>query len=398
MRIVVAVDSFKGSMRSDEAGAIIGGGLREGLPDAEIVEIPVADGGEGTTDAVVRATGGELRSVQVTGPMGEPVAACYGMLPDGRTAVLEMASASGIELVPRGRLDPMRATTFGTGELIRAALDAGAREIIIGVGGSATVDGGLGMAQALGYGLLTATGADCGFGGAALPTVAAVDAMGVVPELGYARVRVACDVTNPLLGERGAARVFGPQKGAGPADVDELERGLAHLAEVWLREGLLSSVGEAGDGAAGGLGAGLRAFCRAELCSGAELVAELTGFDREIRDADLLVTGEGRSDEQTADGKLCAVLAAKARAAGAKTILVSGAVHGDLSGVEPLFDAVFAAVRDVGSLEDALEQGRANLAATARSVGRLLAIDATRSRGGVSSAARNRDGAEQIDI
>ena len=373
MKIVVAVDSFKGSMRSDEAGSIIAGGLREALGDAEITVIPVADGGEGTTDAVIRATGGGLRSVEVTGPLGHRVTAVYGLLPDGKTAVMEMSSASGIELVPAARLDPMKATTSGTGELMRAAIEDGARDLILGIGGSATVDGGIGMAQALGYRLLTADGSECGRGGGALATIATIDSTGVMPAVRECRIRVACDVTNPLLGERGAARVFGPQKGATPEMVEELERGLAHLAGLWIHQGMLDRVDRPGDGAAGGLGAGLRALCSAEIVSGADLVAEITGFNREIADADLLVTGEGRTDDQTADGKLPVVLAAQARAAGAKAILISGTVAGDLGRLNDLFDEIHAAVDEDVPLEDALAHGRENLAATARRVGRALA-------------------------
>lgn len=374
MKIVVATDSFKGHLRSDEVGAIVADALRESLSDAEIIVIPMADGGEGTTDAVVRATGGDWRTVPVTGPLGEPTTAAYGLLPDGRTAVMEMASASGIELVPPGILDPMKATTYGAGELLRAAIEDGVREITLGIGGSATVDGGLGMAQALGYRLVTAEGSECGRGGGALSTIVGIETDSVIPGLAETRIRVACDVTNPLLGERGAARVFGPQKGATPAMVEKLERGLGHLGEVWKALEMLDSVDKPGDGAAGGLGAALRAFCKAEMSSGADLVAGITGFDQEIHTADILVTGEGRTDEQTDHGKLCAVLAAKARAAGAKTILISGALHGDLGGVNDLFDAVFAAVQDVCSLDEALAHGRENLAITARSVGRVLAM------------------------
>jgi glycerate kinase len=374
VKIVVAADSFKGSMRSDEAGEIIADALRESLSDAEIKVIPVADGGEGTTDAVVRATGGELKPVEVTGPLGAEVTAHYGVLPDGKTAVMEMASASGLELVPTDRLDPMKATTYGTGEMIRAALEDGVRDIILGIGGSATVDGGTGMAQALGYRLLTADGSDCGRGGEALDTIAKIESDGVLPGLKRCRIRVACDVTNPLLGERGAVRVFGPQKGATPEMVELLEGGLGSLAEVWIGQGMLDGVESPGDGAAGGLGAGLRAFCNAEMSSGADLVADITGFDQEIRDADILLTGEGRTDEQTAGGKLCAVLAAKARQAGASTILISGALHGDLGELDGLFDAVFAAVQNVCSLEEAIERGRKNLFVTAKNVGRILAM------------------------
>jgi glycerate kinase len=374
MKIIVAADSFKGSMRSDEAGSIIAEGLQSSLPEPEIMVIPVADGGEGTTDAVVRATGGAIETVEVTGPLGDTVTAHYGLLPDGKTAVMEMASASGIELVPTGRLDPMQATTYGTGELMRAAISTGVRDIILGIGGSATVDGGIGMAQALGFRLLDADGCECGRGGSALSVIETIDRSGVIPELGQCRIRVACDVTNRLLGERGAARVFGPQKGATPEMVKSLENGLARLGEVWVRAGMLDGVDSPGDGAAGGLGAGLRAFCGAEMSSGADLVAEITGFDKKIREADLLVTGEGRTDEQTAGGKLCAALAAKAKRAGARTILISGALHGDLGELDDLFDAVFAAVRDVGSVEEAIERGRENLGEASRNVGRVLAV------------------------
>ncbi len=376
MKIVVATDAFKGCMSSEEAGAIIAEAFRENLAGSEIVVMPMADGGEGTTEAVLAATGGELRTVTVTGPMGGRHEASYGMLPDGLVAVMEMASASGIELVPTADLDPMRATTFGTGELMRAAIDTGVREIVMGVGGSATVDGGAGMAQALGYELLTAGGDECGRGGGVLATIARIDSASVIPSLAECRIRVACDVTNPLLGEHGAARVFGPQKGATPEMVEALERGLAQLARVWLREEMLDSVEQPGDGAAGGLGVGLRAFCNAERYSGAELVAELTGFDEEIADADLLVTGEGRTDDQTAHGKLPAVLAAKAKMVGVKTVLISGAITGDVRALEGFFDAMHATVEPGRPSDEAIERGRENLDAKAREVAAaLLGVD-----------------------
>jgi glycerate kinase len=360
-------------MRSDEAGSIIAEAFRGCLPGAAIKVIPIADGGEGTTDAVVRATGGETRKVAVTGPLGEPVTAGYGLLPGGDTAVMEMASASGMELIERDRLDPMKATTYGTGELMRTAIEAGVCQIILGIGGSATVDGGTGMAQAFGYRLLDIEGNECGRGGEALQTIAKIESDGVLPALRESRIRVACDVTNPLLGERGAARVFGPQKGATPEMVELLEEGLAGLAGVWQRQGFLDGVESPGDGAAGGLGAGLRAFCRAEILSGADLIAEITGFDDEISDADVLVTGEGRTDQQTAGGKLCAVLASKAKNAGAKTILISGTLEGNLVGLSGLFDELVAADENVNSIEEAIEKSRENLFRTAINVGRILA-------------------------
>jgi glycerate kinase len=206
-----------------------------------------------------------------------------------------------------------------------------------------------------------------------LKTLASIDRLGIAPALTHCRIRVACDVTNPLLGPRGAARVFGPQKGATPEEVEQLEDGLGHLAEVWRREGLLESVDRPGDGAAGGLGAGLRAFCRAELCSGARLVAEMIGFDDEIRDADILVTGEGRTDEQTADGKLPVVLAARARAAGAKTVLISGAIADDVGGLGGLFDAMHATVDEEVPGEEAVRRARENLARAAGEAAEHLA-------------------------
>jgi glycerate kinase len=287
---------------------------------------------------------------------------------------MEMASASGLELVRRDRLDPMLASTFGTGELMRAALDVGVNEVILGIGGSATVDGGIGMAQALGYRLTTAQGNECARGGAALATVSSIDDENVIPALRNSRIRVACDVTNPLLGPDGAAAVFGPQKGATPAMVDELESGLGNLARIWIDHGMVSSVDRPGDGAAGGLGAGLRAFCNAEITSGADLVAEISGFDREIQNAEILITGEGKTDDQTKHGKLCSVLASKAKAAGAKTILISGTVATNPNTQLEFFDAVFTTVQDVNGLKAALDSAQTNLLATATSVGRIISL------------------------
>jgi glycerate kinase len=268
----------------------------------------------------------------------------------------------------------MQATSFGTGELIRTALGLGVREIILGIGGSATVDGGIGMAQALGYGLATVDGSPCGRGGKALTSIARIDASAVDPALARCRLRVACDVINPLLGPHGAARVFGPQKGATPGQVELLEMGLAHLAEVWRHEKMLDSVNLHGDGAAGGLGAGLRAFCGAEIEPGAALVAALTGFDDAIAEADLLVTGEGRTDVQTTTGgKLCAVLAAKARTAGVRTILLSGSIVGNPSADSQLFDASFGAVQEVSTLADALRNAPENLRRAASNIAAALA-------------------------
>lgn len=366
MRIVVAMDSFKGCMRSDEAGRIVADVLAEILPNAEIIVFPMADGGEGTAEVIHLAVGGERRFVSVVGPLGEEVEAFYVLLPGGRAAVIDMASASGIELVERHRRNPMEATSFGTGELIRAALAEDVQEIVLGIGGSATVDGGLGMAQALGFRPLDAEGKACGLGGQALAKVVSIDTETVVSDLSKCRIRVACDVTNPLLGERGAARVFGPQKGATPEMVAQLDAGLANLADVWIGESFLESVGRPGDGAAGGLGAALRAFCKAEICPGATLVAELTGFGQAVVGADVLITGEGRTDHQTMDGKLCWRLAELAKTAGARSILVSGAIAGTIEGLDRVFDATYATVDEICPADEAIGHGRQNLEEAAR--------------------------------
>ncbi|MBN2164290.1 MAG: glycerate kinase [Pontiellaceae bacterium] len=361
MKIVIAPDSFKGNMRSEKICAILDSAIRRELPAAELCSFPMADGGEGTVEAVVAATGGSIRSLQVCGPLGDPVDAIYGILPDG-TAVMEMASASGIELVAPARLNPMEATTYGTGELLRHLLECGHSSIVMGIGGSATVDGGTGMAQALGFRFLDASGNEItDRGGKILSRIAAV-----IPAAVNANVRVACDVTNPLTGVSGAARVFGPQKGATPEMVDVLDAGLENLQSV------LGGEGAPGDGAAGGLGYGLRAFCNAEIVSGAGLIAETVGLGRALDGADLLITGEGRTDGQTASGKLCAVLAGMARERGVKTLLLSGALKGNLDSFLDTFDFAFSISAGHTSLAACVEHAPDDLAFTVRNAIRLL--------------------------
>jgi len=361
VKIVVAPDSFKGNMRSARVCEIIRAAVLAELPDAEVRCLPMADGGEGTVDAVVAATGGTFGSAEVCGPFGDPVEAHYGLLPDG-TAVMEMASASGIELVPPERLDPMEATTYGTGQLLRHLVDSGHRSIVMGIGGSATVDGGTGMAQALGFRFLDAGGRAIGErGGGILRRIAAVERIGL-----DAAIRVACDVTNPLTGPNGAAAVFGPQKGATPEMVGLLDEGLANLCRV------AGVAGAPGDGAAGGLGYGLRAFCRAEILPGAALIAETVGLPGALEGADLLVTGEGRTDAQTASGKLCAVLAEMARLRGVETLLLSGALHGTLEPFLERFDYAFSISSGHGSLAECIAHAPGDLAFTVRNAVRLL--------------------------
>lgn len=373
MKLVIAPDSFKGCLRSHLVCDAIAAGIRAARPTTQICALPMADGGEGTVEAVIAATGGERCTTRVHDPLGRELEAAWGLTGNGRAAVIEMAAASGLELLAAQECNPMLASTFGTGELVREALARGVREILLGIGGSATVDGGCGFAQALGFRFLDATGAELppGLGGGALRQIASIDAQGANPRLREISFRVACDVTNPLLGSNGAARVYAPQKGASPAMVEELEAGLAHLADLWRRQGLLAHPDHPGAGAAGGLGAGLRAFCHAEVTSGAELVARLVGLPEALADADWLITGEGRTDAQTGHGKLCAVVASFAHAARVPVILLSGAVTDDA----PLFahfDAIFSIAPGPGSLAEALAAAPANLTRTARSLAMLM--------------------------
>jgi glycerate kinase len=335
MKIVLAPQALKGSLDAAAVGQAMAEGVRIALPDAEIAIIPVADGGEGTVRALVAATGGQLLHTRAPGPLGEPVEAEWGLLgtdvaaPDVKTAVIEMAAAAGLPLVPPERRDPCVTTTYGVGELLRAALDAGCTSILIGIGGSATNDGGAGMAQALGARLLDAHGNDLPPGGAALSQLVRIDVSGVDARLAQTAVRVACDVTNPLVGPEGASVVYGPQKGATPEMVSELDAALAHYAAI-LRRDLGADVADRpGAGAAGGLGAGLLAFAHAELVPGARLVFEALRFDERIRGADLIFTAEGRLDAQTAYGKAVGAVAAAGQRQGIPVVALAGAVAMD---------------------------------------------------------------------
>ena len=376
-RIVVAPDSFKGSASAREVAEAIADGLRRALPSVEIETVPMADGGEGTVEALVEATGGRYVEVQATGPLGEPVRARFGLLGDGETAVIEMAAASGLPLVPPHRRDPMVTTTYGTGELIRAALDRGARRIVIGIGGSATVDGGVGMAQALGARFLDAGGRDIGPGGGTLAHLDRIDLSGLDPRLRATEVLVACDVTNPLYGPDGAAPVFGPQKGATPEMVAVLDANLRHLADVIRRDLGLDVSTLPGGGAAGGLGAGLVAFCSARLRPGVELVIETVGLERRLQGADLAVTGEGALDRQTPYGKTPAGVGRLARRLGIPAVAIVGSIG---EGVDrEILDAcglsgVLSIVPRPMALEAAVRQAVPLLRQAAERLGWLLAL------------------------
>jgi glycerate 2-kinase len=324
MKIVVAPNAFKGTLTATQAAAAIERGVREVFPEAEITRVPVADGGDGTVQALVDANHGEYRSATVEGPLGDPVVARYGLIDSGRTAVVELATASGLALIAPERRDPRRTSTFGFGQLLEAARSSGSAEIIAGIGGSATNDCGAGMAQAFGARLLDASGREVPRGGAALMAVERIDISGIDPGWRSVKVRVACDVTNPLTGSEGASAVYGPQKGADPETVELLDRALAHFAGVIERD-LGKRVGEVpGAGAAGGTGAGMIAFLGAVLERGAPLVVGASGFDLHLSRADLVITGEGRADGQTAYGKAPGEVARRARAAGVPVVLIAG--------------------------------------------------------------------------
>ena len=324
MRVVVAPNSFKGSMSATQAAKAIALGVRDVWPEAEIVEVPVADGGEGTAEALVTAKHGSYRWVNVEGPLGDSVLASYGLIDGGRTAVVELASASGFALVPQPRRDVRRASTYGFGQLLDAARREGVESIIAGIGGSATNDGGAGMAQAIGWRLLDAFGAEVPRGGIALGRLERIDGSDVDPRWMRIHVRVACDVTNPLTGPQGASHVYGPQKGADPETVELLDRALDHFAQV-VETALGKPIAQVpGAGAAGGTGAGMIAFLDAELTPGAPLIVSASGFDRQLDGADLVITGEGKVDSQTAYGKAPGEIARRAKVAGVPVLLMAG--------------------------------------------------------------------------
>jgi len=303
MKIVVAPDSFKGSLTAVEVSDAIEQGVREIFPEAKIVKIPMADGGDGTVQCLVNATGGEIIRKKVTDPLGNEVLASYGILGDKRTAVIEMAEASGLTLVPENKRDPLITTTYGTGQLIKSALDQGCRKMIIGIGGSATNDGGAGMVQTLGVKLLDKDGEEIGFGGGELKKVFRIDTKYLDNRLSETKVLIASDVSNPLCGSKGAARIYGPQKGATPEIIEELDESLGHFAEIIKRDLNKDIKDIPGAGAAGGLGASLMAFLNAELRPGIEIIIEIVKLEQTIKDADLVITGEGKIDSQTIYGK-----------------------------------------------------------------------------------------------
>lgn len=353
MKVVVAPNAFKGSLSASQAAGAIARGVREVFPGAEVVEVPVADGGEGTVEALVSAHRGAYRTTRVEGPLGEAVEAKYGLIETGRTGVVELASTSGLTLIVPERRDPRKTSTYGFGQLLEAVRQAGAGQVIAGIGGSATNDGGAGMAQALGYRLLDAAGRDLPRGGSALVGLERIDHAGFDPGWHSVKVMVACDVTNPLTGPQGASAVYGPQKGADDVMVRELDAALAKLAAIIERDLGKRVADVPGAGAAGGAGAGLMAFMDAKLVPGAPLVVEASGFDEKMKDADLVITGEGRADSQTAFGKAPGEVAKRAKAARIPVLLIAGSKG---PGWEALTDLGVTAVVTLDEEGDNLQQ------------------------------------------
>ncbi len=358
MKILIAPDSFKGSNSSLNVADAIAEGIQRVLPDAITEKVPIGDGGEGTVEALVAANEGDLVSVEVSGPLGDPVKAGYGII-DENTAVLEMAAASGLDLVPAAKREVTRASTYGTGEMISHALDQGVREIIIGIGGSATNDGGTGMATALGYRFLDRDGGELSPGGGSLSKIARIDASHVDPRIAETVFRVACDVSNPLTGERGASAVYGPQKGATEDDVKLLDEGLGRLAELVRRDMGIEAAEKPGAGAAGGLGYGLTVFCGASLETGIDIVLDAVNFEKRIEDVDLVITGEGKIDGQTAYGKVPIGVARRAKVYGVPVLVIAGDIGEGIEGVyEAGIDAVMSSVNRAMSLEEAMSNSR----------------------------------------
>jgi glycerate kinase len=384
MKIVVAPNAYKGSLTGSEAAAAMGRGIQHVLPEAEIVEVPVADGGDGLVDVVHGALGGELRKVLVSGPLRNLVEAEFCVVAEKGLASIEMALASGLALVNENERDPEKTSTYGTGELIREALDLGLTRIGIGIGGSATNDGGIGMAAALGVRFLDIEGKRLEPVGGSLGRIAHIDMNRLDARIAHTRIEAICDVDNPLTGPKGASRVYGPQKGASPKQVERLEAGLANLARVIKNDLGFDVAGMAGGGAAGGLGAGLFVFLGAELRPGVAVVLELVGLAEKMAGAELVLTGEGQIDFQTVFGKAPAGVAALAKEQGIPCIAIAGSIGDDLGGLHHTgLTAVFSLCPGPVTLQEAMTKGADLLSRATEQVLRAYLAGAT--------AAKNRD-------
>lgn len=375
MKVVIAIDSFKGSLSSIEAGLAAKKGILKTKPDTEVIVKPLADGGEGTVDALIEGLNGEQIDITVTGPMGAPVSCYYGLLKETNTAIMEMASAAGITLVPDEKKNPLLATSYGVGEMIRDAMERGCRDFIIGIGGSATNDGGIGMLKALGYKFSDENGEDVGEGGQALARIASIETQDRHPLISDCKFRIACDVNNPLCGENGATYIYGPQKGVTADLKEDLDAGMANYAKITAASLGQDNSNAAGAGAAGGLGFAFLSYIGAELTPGIELILDAVGLEKELNDADIVVTGEGRLDHQTAMGKAPVGVARLAKKYDAKVVAFAGGVtEGADACNDAGIDAFFPIVRGVTTLEDAMkkENAQKNMTATAEQVFRLL--------------------------
>lgn len=377
MKVVVAIDSLKGSLSSLEAGEAIKNGVQNVIPDAVVDVRPLADGGEGTVEALALGMGGELKTVEVTGPLGEKVNCLYGILEESKTAIVEMSGAAGITLVPDELKNPLHTTTYGVGEVIKDAIANGCRHFIVGIGGSATNDGGIGMLQALGYGMLDKDGNQVAFGAKGIKEIVTITDDQVLPELKECSFRIACDVTNPLCGERGCSAVYGPQKGATPEMVKEMDAWLADYAKLVAAKYEKADAEYPGTGAAGGMGFAFLAYTNAVLESGIKIILEETKLEEYVKDADIVITGEGRLDGQTAFGKAPIGVAKIAKKYGKTVLAFAGSVTKDaVICNEHGIDAFFPILRRIQSLQEAMtpEIARDNMVTTVEQVFRLINV------------------------
>ena len=375
MKIVIAPDSFKESLTALQVAQAIEIGFKKIFPDAEYIKVPMADGGEGTVQSLIDAWQGQSMVTEVTAPLGNKVLAEWGLSADRKTAIIEMAAASGLHLVAENERNPLITGSYGTGELIKAALNFGVEKIILGIGGSATNDAGVGMLQALGAAFLDDEGKPLVAGGAALKRLSKIDLSALDPRLATTQIEVACDVDNPLCGERGASAVFGPQKGATAAMIKELDAALSLFSQKVKQQLNKDIANIAGAGAAGGMGAGLQLLPKCRLKSGVDIILEATHLSKVVADADLVITGEGRMDSQTVYGKTPVGVAKTAKRFHKSVIAIVGCLRADYEVVyDAGIDAVFPIIRNLDSLSDTLAQGRENLISTAQNVARTLKL------------------------
>ena len=377
MKVVVAIDSLKGSLSSLEAGDAIKKGIHKAIPDAEVVIRPLADGGEGTVEALAIGMGGRLEKVMVTGPLGDPVECTYGILEESKTAIVEMSGAAGITLIPAKKRNPLYTTTYGVGETIKDAIAKGCRHFIVGIGGSATNDGGVGMLQALGFGMLDGDGNQVRFGASGVKDIVKITDENVIPELKECNFRIACDVTNPLCGETGCSAVYGPQKGASPSMIKNMDVWLGDFAKLTSAKYEKADAKHPGAGAAGGMGFAFLAYTNAVLESGIKIVLEETHLESYVKDADVVVTGEGRLDGQSIFGKAPIGVAKMGKKYDKKVIAFAGAVTEDaVLCNEHGIDAFFPILRRVQTLEEAMDAtiARKNIEDTVEQVFRLLSL------------------------